>query len=234
MEPAPITFVYPFNGQCALNFDYDGKEYRVCWAGDWRRPPDLSRFPHTTNFNVRELPHSEDEKEVWASSKVIAYGADSHVREFLDPCDFPLCKIAIDHRQRQLLQKEFDILCHLSSCGAPVVHTCTEPLLDENGMFGFKMQRLQNIEYRNLAVLKIELEEAIKQVHGAGIIHGDISPSNILQNSHGRITLIDFGRAGVLGEHVSQEHMRFREQHFENYTKTMDYEKMEQTIGMTP
>ncbi|RGZ01870.1 serine/threonine-protein kinase [Clostridium sp. AM58-1XD] len=49
--------------------------------------------------------------------------------------------------------------------------------------------------YEEAVTITCAIMEALKQVHGAGILHRDISPDNIFLCSDGRIKLIDFGAA---------------------------------------
>ncbi|KAL6409827.1 hypothetical protein AUP68_06225 [Ilyonectria robusta] len=140
MSPQPITDVYPFNKQCALNVDYQGQEYRVCWLGDWRKPPDLSSFPSLDGATASHIPHGSQVNELWSASQVIGYGSDFHIRELSNCTDgFPICKVAINERQRRLIQDEFLLLQYFSTLqlNLPVVRICSKPLQDEQGIFGF-------------------------------------------------------------------------------------------------
>lgn len=42
-------------------------------------------------------------------------------------------------------------------------------------------------------------EQALKTLHRLGILHGDIKPNNILVDSNGHVTLIDFGAIQTIG-----------------------------------
>ena len=45
------------------------------------------------------------------------------------------------------------------------------------------------------------LDSTIQKIHAAGIVHGDIRPSNVLVDSSGRVRLVDFG----LGHRIKKE-----------------------------
>lgn len=131
---------------------------------------------------------------------MLEYGADSHIR-VLDSCGdaFSVCKVAIDDRQSRLLQEEFSTPQHLSFKDIPVVRVQQEPLTDEQGIFGFI---ISNIDIDNAAEYMSEIANAFKEVHRSGVVHHDISPSNIMLNKKGLVTIIDFGRAGHIGQEV--------------------------------
>jgi serine/threonine protein kinase len=203
MPARPITFTYPSEKSCAINIDFEGHEYILIWDGDWRKLPDLTHFPCVEGASVTLIPHSSTVRELWTRSQVLTYGADSHIRT-LHSCrdDFPICKVAINGRQRSLLQEEFSILCHLSSIGVPVVRTHREPLTDEEGIFGFRMERLDDIDLNAAAKYIPDIETAINKIHQSGVVHHDISPSNIMLDQEGCIRIIDFGRAGYIGDNI--------------------------------
>lgn len=201
----PITDVFPFDRKCALHVDYHGDEYRVCWTGDWRRRPDLSEFPRVKTATITKIPHSPAVDVLWTSSQVVAHGADVHIRELRNCTDgFPICKVAIDTRQRRLLQYEFRILRFLSTSDLdyPVPKTDPEPLGDDDGIFGFRMEKLHPIAGPHCLEYFNEVERAIRKVHESGVAHNDLSPSNIMLNKDRRVTIIGFGRAGFAGEIV--------------------------------
>ncbi|KAH6953737.1 hypothetical protein BKA56DRAFT_240218 [Ilyonectria sp. MPI-CAGE-AT-0026] len=206
MIPQRITDVYPFQKQCALNIDYQGQEHRVCWSGDWRRPPDLSLFPVLDGATSEHIPHGPEVDKLWSVSRAIRHGSDSHIRELNNCADgFPICKVANDERQRLLVQDEFSLLWYFSKLhpNLPVVRISSEPLQDERGIFGFKMEKLYGISLEDLAGCLGEVEAAIEGIHKARVIHYDLSISNIMSNRDGEITLIDFGRGGFIGDGIS-------------------------------
>lgn len=46
-----------------------------------------------------------------------------------------------------------------------------------------------------------QLLDALNVVHGEGLFHLDIKPSNVMLNAHGNVVLIDFGASKLIGEH---------------------------------
>lgn len=48
--------------------------------------------------------------------------------------------------------------------------------------------------------LLVQASRALSHAHAQGVLHGDIKPSNLLMDGDGRVQLVDFGIAGLLGE----------------------------------
>lgn len=65
-----------------------------------------------------------------------------------------------------------------------------EQTLAERGPFGA----------HEAAGIGLELCRALAAVHGAGLVHGDVSPRNVMRERGGRIVLMDLGSAAPLGE----------------------------------
>ncbi|KAF1952056.1 hypothetical protein CC80DRAFT_453112 [Byssothecium circinans] len=197
-----ISFAYRFEDRYAMNIEHEGHEYRVCWSGNWRDTPDLSYFPQV-DASVTPIPHSREVEELWAKSHVVTCGADSHIRILYDKEDaFPVLKVGMDDRQRRLIRDEFSILCYLASHGCPVVRVHPEPLVDDEGIFGFMMEELFEIKVASGHVYTAQITSSIEQIHQKGVIHNDLSPSNLMKNKEGRVTLIEFGHAGYLGDQI--------------------------------
>jgi predicted Ser/Thr protein kinase len=198
-----ITFVYPIEKSCAINIDFEGHEYLLRWDGDWRKLPSLESFPVVNDAAVTLIPHSPSVHDIWSRSQVLTYGADSHVR-ILNSCTdgFPICKIAIDDRQRRLIQEEFSILRELSSHDVPAVRVHEEPLQDDEGIFGFRMEELVKLNRDTRAKHISGIEKAFERLHQLSIVHNDISPSNLMLNRQGEVRVIDFGRAGHAGMEI--------------------------------
>lgn len=51
------------------------------------------------------------------------------------------------------------------------------------------------LDYQRARQIAMHVMDALRTVHGAGILHRDISPDNIYLNSNGQIKILDFGSA---------------------------------------
>lgn len=184
----PVTLVYPcagFANRYAVNVDHGRQEYQVVWDGDWRVPPDYNRFSELDSAATTLIPHSPGLSELWGRSHVIGCGADAHVRILYDRDGdaFPVFKVANDKRQRQLLRDEFRILSYLSSKKALVtVRISPEPLADDQGIFAFGMEELFEINRESYGSYTLQLQDAVREIHGYQIVHFDLSPSNLMRD----------------------------------------------------
>lgn len=208
-KTAQVTDIYKFDHMYAANIDFQRQEYRVSWRGDWRNFPDLGSFPQVPGATVATISHSPEVDELWAKSQVLCYGADSHIR-LLDqePArgeeQFPVCKVAANDRQRRFIEDEFEILRDLGLNAAPTIQVHPEPLVDEKGIFGFRMERLLAIG-PDTAVGKSEFFKCLEQIHEKGVVHNDFHPMNVMMNGQGQLVVIDFGRSGRVGNKIPTE-----------------------------
>ncbi|KAH9898987.1 hypothetical protein F4778DRAFT_181093 [Xylariomycetidae sp. FL2044] len=191
-------------------------------ARDWRRLPDMSAFPSLQDATASLLEFGPEISKVLNASQVLSHGSDSHIRKLAQCSDeFPICKIAIDDRQRRLLQDEFSILQRLSNTPASVVSVHPEPLRDENGIFGFRMENLQRLDSQPLPAILDQTQAAVRALHETGVIHYDLSPSNVMLNAKGHVTLLDFGRSGLTESAISAQKAKPRET-AEKYDESLD------------
>lgn len=226
-----ITDVYPFSGQCAFNVDFQHKEFRVSWTGSWLQPPSVAEFPSSAEkfgATIEQIHHSPVVDSIWLRSQAISHGANSHIRLLNDSKDpFPICKVAINERQRQMIGEEFAILQLLAkrAPNARIVRTPPEALQDEHGIFGFRMPKLNPITNEELAGYYHDILEVLHQVHDAGVIHYDLSWTNVMLNHNGHVTLIDFGHAGLSEEDIPP-HKKRNKSHVK-YSVSHDFDTLQ-------
>ncbi|KAK4108936.1 hypothetical protein N656DRAFT_365419 [Canariomyces notabilis] len=117
---------------------------------------------------------------------------------------FPVCKVAANDKQRQLIADEFEILRDLGSSAAPVVQVHPEPLVDGKGIFGFRMEKLLAIGL-DMAIEKSGLVKCLEQIHEKGIVHNDFHPLNVMMNAQEQLVVIDFACSGRVGSTIPPE-----------------------------
>lgn len=84
----------------------------------------------------------------------------------------------------------------------PVPSFGKEPLIDEEGIFGYRMELLLPIDLYDLEAVSEELGAIIDRVHGCELSHGDLNPSDIVRNASGDIVFIDPRFAGPIGQEI--------------------------------
>ncbi len=68
------------------------------------------------------------------------------------------------------------------------------------GHFEHQITQRGTIPEREMLLLAIQVADGLKAAHGAGLIHRDIKPGNILLDSDGQAKIVDFGLALLLGK----------------------------------
>ncbi|MCB9913966.1 MAG: protein kinase [Planctomycetes bacterium] len=58
---------------------------------------------------------------------------------------------------------------------------------------------------RRVVALVLQVAEALSHAHAAGVLHRDVKPENVLVDGDGRVRVLDFGVAHVMGERASEE-----------------------------
>jgi hypothetical protein len=105
MPGQPITPPYSKDGTWTVHIDFEGNEYLLQWDGDWGQLQDLAQFPLVPNATVTPVMHSSSISDIWATSEVLNFGEDAHVRVLRSCTDgFPICKVAVNDHQRRLIR----------------------------------------------------------------------------------------------------------------------------------
>ena len=84
----------------------------------------------------------------------------------------------------------------------PVPSVGDEPLIDDEGMFGYRMELLFPIDFSDLNAISRPLRNIVSRLHNCRFSHGDLNPSNIMRNGQGGLVLIDPSLSGQLGQQV--------------------------------
>lgn len=69
---------------------------------------------------------------------------------------------------------------------------------------GHPLSHFQKAEVSFICKMGIQLAEALHTMHSAGIVHGDISPMNVIVQANGDCVLIDFGFARFFEDSTQQ------------------------------
>ena len=109
--------------------------------------------------------------------------------------------------EEERYRREYEILRHLREVGGVVEPLALERshnilamvLRDAGGESLDRVLRKRSLALPDALALAMRLAEIIGAVHGAGVIHKDINPSNIIYDADsGRLELIDFGISNLL------------------------------------
>jgi hypothetical protein len=206
--PNPIgIFVSPPSragkaGHYKCLIEHQNKPYSITWSGSAKQP-DITRFS-TADWNCKPVDLDLGMSEIWSESMFVNYGADAILRcSHLGP--YPIIKLAHHGEEFRLrIQHEFEDLLEMSrnAMSLPIPRVDVHPLLDDKGVYGYRLEYLFCLETNELLRRLPEIRQAVQQLHEAGFSHGDLSQSNIMMNKEGAIVLIDFGCAGKIGTQV--------------------------------
>lgn len=222
-------FYYPPIRATAISIEYRGAEYVLPW-------PDTARYPRLENFDdfkndMIGIDHSPEEDNIWRRSTLISYGVYAQVRQLNGETDFPIVKIASKHVDaRKHIQNEFDLLTTLCQI-TTVVKIHGVALVDNQGIFGFRMEKLDEISIEDRLKYIGQVRDAVEEVHKAGVAHCDLSFSNIMKRKQ-KVKLIDFGLSGKLGETIAHYHPLRRFFGIDVFSISIDDEKVDKLIQM--
>lgn len=214
----------------AVSVEYLDKEY-ILPLTDIRRSPNLENFESLENTVLIE--HSPQMEHLWKTSSFINYGVHAQIRQ-LSTCEdgFPMIKMASQQVDaRKYIETEFQLLKMISTKALPTVKVYSEPLVDEQGIFGFRMERLHHIPTDELRDYLPDIETAVGELHTGGIVHGDISIGNIMVKGEA-IRIIDFGLSGIVGEEIPSYHLQRMMTGLERFSISTDLEKLRRIQAM--
>ncbi|KAF1344784.1 hypothetical protein BDV97DRAFT_62150 [Delphinella strobiligena] len=142
--------------------------------------------------------------QVWAASGLVDYGSDACIR-CVHTGLYPIVKIALPQNEeaRRRLRHEYEILGERSKLSLPIPKVDLKPLTDEDGIFGYKLEKLFRLQLSELSSRAKDIEASLDRLHCSGFAHGDLHPSNIMKNKDGEIRFIDFSNSGRLGHPVA-------------------------------
>ncbi|MEN5036720.1 lanthionine synthetase LanC family protein [Pseudomonas sp. TWI929] len=160
-----------------------------------------------------------DEFGTWTIVDCIQVLDDCEVYQLHDASNcyaaLKIAQLGIPKENLRALRREANILEHLDLSVAPRLIARGEhderPYLITEWCDGTRVDRTA-AELREsapksgtgrLMQLCCRIIDAYRRLHGEGVVHGDIHPNNIVMHPDGRIQLIDYGSAGIVG---SSEH----------------------------
>lgn len=184
--------------------DIDAVPHQASWTGDWG-VFDFTDTSRLLGFQLVPLHLTTEIFEVWKSSELLPLAFGSHASARLGRNDsHPILKIAHPNTEsRHLIAREFNLMRDLSHLDS-VAQVADQPLKDENGFFGFRLELLQRVELEDLQIWFAEVESLVDSLRAAGWCHGDCSPGKIMRKREGKLVLIDLAFAGRLGSEVPE------------------------------
>lgn len=187
-------------GHYTCVIEQHNKPYSIVWSGS-AKYPDISQLHNEPDLELEQVDLGPEMSKIWCESTFINYGADAALRcSHTGP--YPVVKLAHQGEEfRSRVQREFKMIQDMTtiaqSLPIPKVDDC--PLLDDQGMFGYRLEHLFRLERTELLQRLPEVRQAVRHLHEAGFSHGDLSQSNVMKNKQGAIVLIDFGYARQIG-----------------------------------
>lgn len=197
---------------------------------DAKRNPKLENFSAFKNDAI-PVQHSPEEDKIWQSSAFLSYGAYAQIRELNKETDFPIVKMASRHADaRKYIENEFRVLRTLSRISS-VVKIQGVALVEDQGIFGFRMEKLDEIPTDDRLTYISQIKDAVEDVHKAGFAYCDLTFSNIMMKGH-QVKLIDFGLSGTLGDAVPEDHLLRKFYGIDKFSTSIDKKKIDRLIQM--
>ena len=181
--------------------DFQGNLYRISWKGN-SDCPDLSNFPYVENCEMKVLQLSAEMTQTWRESTLLDHGVDSCIREDSGH-ELPILKIAHPSTiARARVDYEFRKLKELSKFSLPIPKFDHSALVDEHGIYGYRMERLYKLDFEKIDIYHLEVRRILCKMHKDGYSYGDLHPGNVMLNDRGNIVFIDFSNVGRFGDPV--------------------------------
>jgi tRNA A-37 threonylcarbamoyl transferase component Bud32 len=200
--------------------EHQNKPYSITWSRSAKQP-DITQLSTKPDWKCKQVDLGLEISDIWSGSMFVNYGADAILR-----CShsglYPIIKLAHQGEEFHLrIQHEFGIIQDMSrnAMSLPIPKVDEHPLLDDQGIYGYRLEHLFCLEKNELLQRLPEIRQAVQQLHEAGFSHGDLSQSNVMKNKGGAIVLIDFGYAGKIGTQVPSSVPRWV---YENAVVTVD------------
>jgi serine/threonine protein kinase len=164
--------------------------------------PSLIGFPHLQACDVSRVTEDPNTAHLRRNSTLLDFGSYSCIRRMeLQP--YPIIKLAHpDPESRELIQNEYRMLKRWRQLKLPVPAISDEPIFEGDTLRGYRMEELYRMSHAEMKHRSEEIKSAVRKLHEAGYSHGDVSESNVMKDSQGRIVLIDVSFSGPVGEQV--------------------------------
>ncbi len=155
--------------------------------------PGSRRISCLGNVKIQAVPQTAHMAAIWRASTPLSFGSHASIRRASQSHDFPILKLAHgDELCIKLIQHEFEILANLtkSTAAMHVVEVDLQPIEDGGIVCGYRMKELFQFELSDWVRRAHDIKFALSCLHSTGFCHGDLSPSNVMKDSNGRIILI--------------------------------------------